>query len=98
VEIVCGAPKALVEQNTFYLHLKMALGQKNQELLMLREASNSLKKELNKIKARNKTLEKYMVKRVSSYTSLTAKWSSGMIIKEFVSEYHDMKATSSNSK
>jgi hypothetical protein len=57
-EVVWGAPAALIEQNVFHLQLKLQLGQRNQEITTLREASASQKKEFNDLKARYETLEK----------------------------------------
>jgi hypothetical protein len=58
VELVQGAPEALIEQNAFHLQLKLQLGQKDQEISVLRESSTSQKKEFNDLKARYETLDK----------------------------------------
>jgi cell division protein FtsL len=56
--VVRGAPEALIKQNVFHLQLKLQLGQRNQEITTLREASASQKKEFDDLKARYETLEK----------------------------------------
>ena len=56
-DIVRGAPEALVEQNVFYLHLKMTLAQRDQELTTLKEVSVGQKRELDILKAKYDTLE-----------------------------------------
>jgi hypothetical protein len=56
-DIVRGAPEALVEQNAFYLHLKMTLAQRDQELTALKEVSVGQKRELDILKAKYDTLE-----------------------------------------
>ena len=58
VDMVRGAPEALVEQNTFYLHVKMSLGQRTQEIIALKEVNVSLSKDFNDLKVRYETLEK----------------------------------------
>jgi hypothetical protein len=58
VELVRGAPEALIEQNVFHLQLKLQLGQKDQEISVLRESSTSQKKEFDDLKARYETLDK----------------------------------------
>ncbi|KAF8263109.1 hypothetical protein EI94DRAFT_1807771 [Lactarius quietus] len=70
------APEALIEQNAFYLQLKLTLGQCNQEIATIKAASVSQKKEFEDLKARYETLDK-------SHTTM---------IKEFAQEYHTMKA------
>ena len=57
-DIVRGASEALIEQNAFYLHIKIILGQRNQELAGLKEASVNQKKEFDELKAKYDTLEK----------------------------------------
>ena len=58
VDVVRGAPEALIEQNAFYLQLKLILGQCNQELVNLKEENISQKREFDDLKARYETLEK----------------------------------------
>lgn len=58
VDMVRGAPEALVEQNAFYLHVKMSLGQRTQEIIALKEVNVSLSKDFNDLKVRYETLEK----------------------------------------
>lgn len=58
MDIVRGAPEALVEQNAFYHHLKLTLGQCSQELIALKEENVSQRKEFDDLKARYETLEK----------------------------------------
>ena len=58
VDVVQGAPEALIEQNAFYLQLKLILGQCNQELVNLKEENVSQKREFDDLKARYETLEK----------------------------------------
>ena len=58
VDMVRGAPEALVEQNAFYLHVKMSLGQRTQEIIALKEVNISLSKGFNDLKVRYETLEK----------------------------------------
>ena len=58
VDMVRGAPEALVKQNAFYLHVKMLLGQRTQEIIALKEVNVSLSKDFNDLKVRYETLEK----------------------------------------
>ena len=58
VDVVRGTPEALIEQNAFYLQLKLILGQCNQELVNLKEENVSQKREFDDLKARYETLEK----------------------------------------
>ncbi|KAF8261291.1 hypothetical protein EI94DRAFT_1705640 [Lactarius quietus] len=51
-EVVQGTPEALIEQNAFYLQLKLTLGQCNQEIATIKAASVSQKKEFEDLKAR----------------------------------------------
>ena len=57
-DIVRCAPEALVKQNTFYLQLKLLMGQQNQEMVALKEVNISQMRDFNDLKARYKTLEK----------------------------------------
>ena len=57
-DMVRGAPEALLEQNAFYFQLKLILGQRNQELIALKEANLSQKREFDDLSARYETLEK----------------------------------------
>lgn len=57
-DIIQGAPEVLIEQNSFYLHIKLKLGQCDQEISTLREANLNPKKEFDDLKARYETLEK----------------------------------------
>ncbi|KAN0128111.1 hypothetical protein V8E53_014092 [Lactarius tabidus] len=81
-DLIWGTPEAFIEQNTFYLQLKLVLGQRNQEVAGLKEASINQRKELDDLKARYKTLDKVHK----------------MAIAVFAEEYHAMKATSGNGK
>ena len=56
-DIVRGAPEALVKQNTFYLQLKLVMGQQNQEIVALKEVNVSQLRDFNDLKARYETLE-----------------------------------------
>ena len=56
-DIIRGAPEALLEQNAFYFQLKVILGQRNEELITLREANVSQKKVFDDLKVRYETLE-----------------------------------------
>ena len=58
VDMVRGVPEALVEQNVFYLHVKMSLGQQTQEIITLKEVNVSLSKDFNDLKVRYETLKK----------------------------------------
>ena len=57
MDIVRGTPEALVEQNAFYLQLKLVMGQQNQEIVALKEVNVSQLRDFNDLKARYKTLE-----------------------------------------
>ena len=56
-DIVQGAPEALVEQNAFYLQIKLVMGQQNQEIVALKEVNVSQLRDFNDLKARYETLE-----------------------------------------
>lgn len=57
-DIVWGTPEALIEQNAFHLQLKLALGQRTQEIANLKEVNVNQKKEYDELKAKYKTLDK----------------------------------------
>lgn len=64
-----GAPESLIEQNAFYLHLKLTLGQRNQEITSLKEVNATQKKEFDELMAKYETLEKahkYVTYRLSN--------------------------------
>ena len=65
-----GAPESLIEQNAFYLHLKLTLGQRNQEITSLKEVNAMQKKEFDELMAKYETLEKvhkYVTYRLSNH-------------------------------
>ena len=57
-DVIRAAPEALLEQNMFYLQLKLILGQRNQEIARLKEVNVNQKKDIDELKSRYETLEK----------------------------------------
>ncbi|KAH9013179.1 hypothetical protein EDB83DRAFT_2321798 [Lactarius deliciosus] len=79
-EVVRYAPGELIEKNAFHLELKLTLGQRDQEIAALKEANIAQKAEFDDLKARYETLDGMH----------------RMTIKQFASEYHELKAASGN--
>ncbi|KAI9430225.1 hypothetical protein H4582DRAFT_2064038 [Lactarius indigo] len=79
-EVVRYAPGELIEKNAFYLELKLTMGQRDQEIIALKEANIAQEKEFDDLKARYETLDRMH----------------RMTIEQFASEYHELKAASGN--
>lgn len=56
-EVVRYAPGELIEKNAFHVELKLTLGQRDQEIIALKEANVAQKKEFDDLKARYETLD-----------------------------------------
>ncbi|KAH9009988.1 hypothetical protein EDB84DRAFT_1446022 [Lactarius hengduanensis] len=79
-EVVRYAPGELIEKNAFHLGLKLTLAQRDQEMVSLNEGIIAQQKEFDDLKARYETLDGMH----------------RMMIEQFASEYHELKAASGN--
>ncbi|KAH9022418.1 hypothetical protein EDB84DRAFT_1441230 [Lactarius hengduanensis] len=79
-EVVRYAPGELIEKNAFHLELKLTLAQRDQEMASLNEGIIAQQKEFDDLKARYETLDGMH----------------RMMIEQFASEYHELKAASGN--
>ncbi|KAH9011193.1 hypothetical protein EDB84DRAFT_1569910 [Lactarius hengduanensis] len=79
-EVVRYAPGELIEKNAFHLELKLTLAQRDQEMVSLNEGIIAQQKEFDDLKARYETLDGMH----------------RMMIEQFASEYHELKAASGN--